>query len=1694
MSKPWYSISSGMPQISPERKARLDAFAPYVAVLPWFSSDLLQKLFVNVFVPESGLVLDDPAEAHKIRAITCADFMQSPRVERIGFNVYDFLPEIRDALRQVVLQAQWQDRRQRIGQFMLAYAQDCTEHILSPKYREVLNIEGNIIVNPARAASHITQYLANQLNRVASYRTQDQTVEYYLDILDHGARGTGYDEILDLMDGYQKHQQQIPNAWEKVEARNEKRGETVRIQLPGSVRAQIVQEIKARRERRRLHALIIGINEYDPENLSPLYSAREDAQKMSSFLNSQLVRCSVTVLANTVEQQFRIKFQELINEMQPEDTLLFYFAGYGGTTDYVVSQSDAFKEKHIYFKDSQGRLELSQNGLAPFIKHMPPRSQLILIIDAGFEETVRGQQFQQQQQIKPGAPFNILELRSRGSNWSEADDLYAPVANVQNREAASEDFPEGFRMITITAARSNRDAFENAEGGLFTQALISSWKQFQQPFTINELLKQIETEIDWPQSTPLLSGSNTSIGDQYFLSSFQEFPVQKRIAQVRRGETTELDLSGLALSRIPLEVFELASLTRLNLSGNPLSQLDIPAGALPRLESLNLNGCQFRAVDLFFEPERFPALKVLSLDNNQIRFIDPAWFQHGARGIRLSFHGNPIQNVSESLLGADYIRFQQYFENLASRATESASLTVLWLDMDGVSSDPFAPVPASLENSERINFQQLDVRNNSELFEALYHYHEQTVILHIINFEKLGNDLEVRKDFFETLRIALTPKQIPLIILEADLPLAERFEPDIDYPNVLFDAGFPACLFRLEKGGAEVEQVFMDGFYRFLQRGESLQAAFEQAEAQAQITKVPQPFDYTLAHREKEVAEWRLEIEEVSEATEAAQDESTSSGKLYALLVGINEYVGTKERLRGCVNDVEQFRSTLDINRSLFQELEYRLLLNEQATYENVRSTFQSFLGQAESDDTVLFYFTGFGTRIKTNLSLEGEAGNNPNALVLFDSRAIQRHLFGIELQLWAKKLNTQQPFISIIDTSFSGDPLLMGTRMDADEYTIKYLPSVSEERSPEEELAQINSRDFTAPRTVSVLSQSSMQAGLEILTDNKWQGVFSTALNNQLQLNPQINWAEIRPKIRTEIEKLGLSARPRFHFSDEEDLKRPVFNLPPSESSEQDTPSISWPAPSIYINDLDGLNAPNTRQAMAVIFDDDLNRYCTDEREGATYWLNIFNHCAYFSQPDDPFRPLGRPIDLATASEEMVRQQFYTFINAFRLRYARPSNRKAKNLVQVELKLPHEKDWITSQDGHVFRISDPSIDRMSFRFRVRNISEQPIFVGLLTIYSDGGITARPFNDQCKALAPGETAEVYDHLKKNPYIKINDYNFEFHWPEEFFTYKILISEATFDPKYYAQQPPWRAWPNFEQQREEGMMVAPPAFHAQQFHMSITNPRADEYDLNQLNKLPEPEIRGPILAQLHRRYLQFSELNEQAYERYLDRLDDLDYQRFQRRFEAITARQPKTPRYLLIGKEAFIQHDNFFDTLFHLHRQEMAILPSLDLASELNAKAIPQGVRYLIIYEIPDLMLEQFQGGAQIKISVNTVQNALNNYIRILESTYTELIDRLPNHGLVFIGQDYLNWRQVVEALNLPNKKQLLQILEKNQDLANTYVDQLNNVLWELSQRFERVQFIDLRKTSQADDWKTPWEPAPEYCEKLAELIARALIA
>ena len=110
---------------------------------------------------------------------------------------------------------------------------------------------------------------------------------------------------------------------------------------------------------------------------------------------------------------------------------------------------------------------------------------------------------------------------------------------------------------------------------------------------------------------------------------------------------------------------------------------------------------------------------------------------------------------------------------------------------------------------------------------------------------------------------------------------------------------------------------------------------------------------------------------------------------IYALLVGIDKYQDPVPSLQGCVNDITAIAQYLEERVTQDQDqLHLHILQDREATRQAIIDGFRQHLCNAQSNDVVLFYYSGHGSQEQAPQEfwhLEPDKLNE--TLVCYDSR-----------------------------------------------------------------------------------------------------------------------------------------------------------------------------------------------------------------------------------------------------------------------------------------------------------------------------------------------------------------------------------------------------------------------------------------------------------------------------------------------------------------------------------------------------------------------------------------------------------------------------------------------------------------------------------------------------------------------------------
>ena len=144
-----------------------------------------------------------------------------------------------------------------------------------------------------------------------------------------------------------------------------------------------------------------------------------------------------------------------------------------------------------------------------------------------------------------------------------------------------------------------------------------------------------------------------------------------------------------------------------------------------------------------------------------------------------------------------------------------------------------------------------------------------------------------------------------------------------------------------------------------------------------------------------------------------------------AVCIGINNYPGIFNDLKGCVNDARDWSAFLQGSG-----FDVSLMLDSQATRMNVKAALQGLIHATNAGDIAVLTYSGHGTQVVEASSDEGDPYDE--AICLYDGNVIDD-----ELRTILQGLHPQATLVVISDSCFSGSV----TRVAAEPAVPRFMP-----------------------------------------------------------------------------------------------------------------------------------------------------------------------------------------------------------------------------------------------------------------------------------------------------------------------------------------------------------------------------------------------------------------------------------------------------------------------------------------------------------------------------------------------------------------------------------------------------------------------------------------------------------------------------
>ena len=247
------------------------------------------------------------------------------------------------------------------------------------------------------------------------------------------------------------------------------------------------------------------------------------------------------------------------------------------------------------------------------------------------------------------------------------------------------------------------------------------------------------------------------------------------------------------------------------------------------------------------------------------------------------------------------------------------------------------------------------------------------------------------------------------------------------------------------------------------------------------------------------------------------------SPRKLALLIGINQY-SKISALSGCLTDVELQRELL-IHRFGFQGSDILTLTEEEASREFIEAAFLDHLGkQAKPGDMVVFHFSGYGSRVKLETSLDtmqnalvtNNVGQNPQ------DEKIVNYILEETLLLLLRSLPTDK-VTAVLDTSYYAPSTVVGLKTRALQESVAKL-------APEELdfLKQLKTQKLPSIPIFLAATSELKQPAKEGLFSDFSAGLFTYALTQYFwEFTPAATIQVALSHVENSLSKLGSKQQP---------------------------------------------------------------------------------------------------------------------------------------------------------------------------------------------------------------------------------------------------------------------------------------------------------------------------------------------------------------------------------------------------------------------------------------------------------------------------------------------------------------------------------------------------------------------------------------
>jgi metacaspase-1 len=234
-----------------------------------------------------------------------------------------------------------------------------------------------------------------------------------------------------------------------------------------------------------------------------------------------------------------------------------------------------------------------------------------------------------------------------------------------------------------------------------------------------------------------------------------------------------------------------------------------------------------------------------------------------------------------------------------------------------------------------------------------------------------------------------------------------------------------------------------------------------------------------------------------------------------AVCIGINNYPGVFNDLKGCVNDARDWSALLQ-----GFGFDVSLMLDSQATAQNVKAALQGLVDVTNAGDIAVFTYSGHGTQVVDGNS--DEADPYDEAIFLYDDTVIDD-----ELRVILQGIHPQATLVVISDSCFSGSV----TRIAGEKAIPRFVPP------PVSTTGRVARRPFLIPEAdmpkIRISGCSDSEYSYDAEFDGRPIGAMTALAIGVIKQTPDVTYREFYAGLRALLPSQDYPQTPQLEGSD---------------------------------------------------------------------------------------------------------------------------------------------------------------------------------------------------------------------------------------------------------------------------------------------------------------------------------------------------------------------------------------------------------------------------------------------------------------------------------------------------------------------------------------------------------------------------------